>query len=463
MAHTYKIFDKTYNLKNCDIRLHFKYIADYLGNFEFNLNCISIGEIESGYEDDDQLTFYPNVLKLAFTDVNRYNYEYLRQVLESYPDTTNWETTMFELHYNKKGNVSKRMFLGSVDKKTLKYSEKERTLEFDVVDIMQDLKNITCDYIDTGNNNWASFYNTLPRYIYTAYKQIYPDLEYNITNDIDVFKQPNFSGIYLKHNWSFQKYDNPPGNTWHNLGTNWEDIFIVTPGYHVHDYLFRKDNYANMLKAIALQFGMTIGCEEPNKIYAYKRFVSNSFAESKAIDILPYLINNYTKELWLPNVICVQNTFSYADPNSNTPLQDTLRVGDWRPNSADSSKPKNLEQIYSITTDANSGSRQRSDTFIYITHPSHNPPYIASCSVYDPDINETSYMEWILAFLYQKARQRSRDKYEFELYGIDYSMADYYKIKQDGYSQKILRPMTLKKDLINNTTKLTALEMGGLY
>jgi hypothetical protein len=462
MSHIYKTFDKTYSTKNWDLRLKFKYIADYLGNFEFDLKCISVGEIESGYEDDDLLTFYPNVLKLGFTDVNRYNYEYLRQVCESYPDLENWEVTQFELWYNNKYETSKRMFLGTVDKKTLRYTDKSRTLEFDIIDIMQNLKNLTCDTIST-ESGFGQLYNPVCRYIYTAFHAIYSDLNYTITNDINTFKQPDFKGIYFKHNWKFQKFGT---NDWYDFETDHDLINIQNPArnhaeLYLETYPFKKENYAEMLKAIAFQFGMSIGCEEPNKIFAYKRFVSREFAESQAIDILPYLLNDYTKELWLPNVICVENVFTWAEPwSGGDGGTETIHAGTWRPNESDSTKPKNTDSVYTITTDISSGSRSADESYIWLhtLHPNHL--YEVITQIRDDDINMTSYLEYIIAYLYLKARERSKDKYEFELKGTDYSMADYYKIKQDGYSTKILRPMTLKKDLINKKTKLTALEIG---
>lgn len=457
---TYRTFDKTYDLGYAEVRLTFEYIANFLGNFEFNLNCLSLGQIESGYEDDDLLTFYPNVMHLQFTDIDRYNYEYLRQVVESYPDLTNPEVTLFEVWFNVKGDLPKRMFLGSVDKRTMKYTEMSRILEFDLVDVTQDLKVTTCDYIYPDPPNWASFYNPILRYIYTAYSQVFPDLLYNVTTDIETFKSEDFNGIYFQHNWEFKKFGgNFPFIPWIS---NWDDIAVMTNGSHPETYVFKKDNYAEMLKAIALQFGMSIGCEEPGKIYAFKRFVSTAWALDKTIDILPYLVNDYTKELWLPNLICVQNTFTYTPIGLGWPSYYTsvARMGDWRPNSSDPNKPENLDQVLEIETDTNSGSRMSSDTSLYLRDNGSSTGWSPMCEVKDPDIGFTNYLEYVIAGLYQRARERSKDKYEFEVYGIDWSMADYLKLQQDGFAMKVMRPMVIKKDLLNNKSYITALEIG---
>lgn len=438
MSHTYKIFDKTYTVGNNQIRLYFKYIADYLGDFSFDLNCISIGEIESGYEDDDQLTFYPNVLKLQFTDVGRYNYEYLRQVLESYPDSTNIDTTEFKVFYN-----SELMFIGSVDKMSLRYSEKERILEFDLVDISQELKNLTIDNL-TGNAER----NSLPNYIYLVYKNIYPNLIYNTTTDINAFKSPDFtSGIYWKHNWIFESYLT---HTLKDFQTSYEDIQF----YQLwNNPIFAKDNYAELLKALAMQFGMVIGSETPNKVYAYKRFVTTSFATSNAINITPYLINDYTKELWLPNVLTVRNTFPTYNSGTKTVIAGNNSI--W--NVHDPTQPANKEALLEISTDMTTNVDYGSWMYMRVNT---GTGYEVIEYILEPDFDSTrARLEDTIANLYFHARQRSKDKYEFELYGLNYSMADYYKIQQSGYSLKILRPMIIKKDLINQKTKITALEI----
>jgi len=442
----YKIFDKTYDLKYCDLRLIFKYNAEYLGNFEFDLNCISIGELESGYEDDDQLTFYPNVLKLGFEDVNRWNYEYLKQVIESYPDYENYEVTQFELWYNKKGEQSRKVFLGSVDGQSLKYTERKRILEFDLVDITQSLKTKTTDLTGVGGTDkWA-----FPYYIHTIYKSIFPDLNYNVTNDINVFKQPNYKGIYFKHNWVFKgdvsgalkSFENPE---------QWNDIWFL--GNTILNDLNNYSTMTDVLKAIAQQFGLVIGCEEPNKIHVLKRFVKPSWAESIAIDIKNYLINDYTKEIWLKNVIAVRNSITYQGQGGSPPVT----VGDYRPNPNDSTKPKNLDTLLEVTTPFATG-----NIYGIIYFPNPNMPYgIETADIcFDRDINMQSYIEWVIAELYLKAREVARDKFEFELMGTDYSMADYYKLHQEGTPLKIMRPLTIKKDLIKNKTKITALEIG---
>lgn len=434
MSHTYKIFDKTYTVGNNQIRLYLKYIADFLGTFEFDLNCISIGEIESGYEDDDQLTFYPNVLKLQFTDVARYNYEYLRQVLESYPDSTNIDTTEFQLFYN-----GELMFIGSIDKRSLKYYEKDRILEFEVVDISQELKNLTIDDL-TGNAN------SLPNYIYLVYKNIYPDLIYNTTNDINAFKSPDFtSGIYWKHNWIFESYLT---HTLKDFQTSYEDIQF----YQIWDNpIFDKDNYAELLKALAMQFGMVIGSEIPNKVYAYKRFVTTAYANSNAIDITNYLIDDYSKELWLPNVLTVRNTF----PTYNSGTQTVIAGNNSIWNTHDPTQPSNKEALLEISTDMTTNVNYSSWMYMKLGSNYEVIEYII-----EPDFDSRrSRLEDTIAYLYHRARQRSKDKYEFKVYGLNYSMADYYKVQQSGYGLKILRPMVIKKDLINQSTKITALEI----
>jgi len=440
MPHTYKIFDKTYNINNSQIRLYFKYLADYIGSFEFDLKCISLGEIESGYEDDDQLTFYPNVLRLGFIDTARSNYEYLRQICESYPDLQSWEVTQFELWYNETGELAKRVMLGSVDKMSLRYTESTKTLEFEVVDISQELKGLTVDNLTGGASS-------LPYYIHTIYKNIFPELPYNLTTDINLFKDPSFRGIYWKHNWKFESYST---HVIKDFATNYEDIKF----YQTWDNpLFHKNNYAELLKALAMQFGMVIGCEEPGKIYAYKRFVTSTFAESQAINILPFLLDDYTKELWLPNILAVRNSY----PTYNSGDKQVI-VGDYRANLFDSSKPKNLDSLLEISTDLTTTTAYSSWLYMLV-NTGTGFETIEYCI--EPDLyNYRQPIEYVIANLYLYARQRSKDKYGFQLRGVNYSMADYYKIKQDGYSTKILRPMTLRKDYVNKKTKLTALEIG---
>lgn len=448
----WKYFNKTYHLAHCDIRIWLRYNAEFLGSFEFDLDCISIGEIESGYEDDDQLTFYPNVLKLGFTDFEKSNYEYLKQVLESAPDYNFEDVSMIQLYYKGKTDYEETlMFSGYVDKNSLVYNDKQRTLEFECVDFAINLKNVTTRLF---SNDWGWQWQHLFYLIGQIYESIYPNFlsQASITMDINQYKAPWFKGFYWKHNWKFasqwSEWD------WGNVNmSNYSKIIFMFDPYFFSSGGFPFDTMTDLLKAIAIEFGLVIGTEYPYKVYMVKRFVKPSNVLPIAIDINNLIIGDLRKTLWLKNVICVVN--------NNVATGWRVTQGQDRQNPNRLNVPQNKETHLEIQTRFGCYSGTNSFTTVQVrANPQDDRWEGVFAGVQDPDLGGWFYFQDCITALYMKAREKAHSKYEFELTGINYSMADYYK-RLEGYSNmKILRPLTLKKDLIENKTQVNALEIG---
>ena len=452
----YKYWNKIYNLPHGSMRFSFKYLADVLGDFKFNLEVVEMGEVESGYEDDDLLTFSPSVMRVGFIDYERYNYEYMKQVLGQYPFYEVQDVTNFEFYWTPKGESERIEFAGYIDKNSLNYDADRKIFSFDVISFAKMLKDITVsDLLDT---QWESFIYVLSR----IYEKVYPNFtnEAQVTNDINIFKQGYFKGIFLKHNWIYrgqfgatQNFGDP--SNYNKIAFLWKGMYWKC-GQNADEFPF--DTWADALKQMCVDFAVTIGTEQPNKVYCVKRFVKASSVVAEAIDITDRIVGGYSKELWLKNIICTVNnnyatgwrvTYGYDRQNPN------------RPNI-----PANKETHYEINT--RFGCYQNINNLSYATVRVRSnvvnsgwEDVYSGCT--DTDImqsNQAYLFQHLVCALYQASREIPHDKYEFLFYGLNYSMADYYKHHPSGTPLKVLRPLVLKKNYITNRTQVTALEIG---
>jgi hypothetical protein len=412
--------------------------------------------IESGYEDMDNLTFYPNVLKLVFTD-NETGGHY--QVLKTAFNMTPIHGTNY-LGYDQKHSLTLYLngitiFNGYIDKGTLEFDHETRAISFDVVDYGVELKNMTYPGFNPGTQgNWSAGIMD----IYNTYKMVYPTLTYNVTNDINTFLQTGFNGIYLKHSWGF----NGSGNVGYPDIIRYWDMDIDPLGYdHVsiyNGYLMNTGNltFSSYLKQFALEMGMIIGIESYNKIYCVKRFGTSGFATP--IDISGKIMEPGIKRfIHLKNIIGVRVTVTR---NNNIHHYGKIYVSDGTAGGAfdytDLYLDVTLQNGLGVAnTNENPDGTGGSSTFrVWSDSGGHVNDVING--VCDPDLSQSwSYPSNIIGDWTLKTRQKVKERVEGKFTGINYSMAGFYNIDK---STNFYRPLTLKKNYCKAETEAVLLE-----
>ncbi len=77
---------------------------------------------------------------------------------------------------------------------------------------------------------------------------------------------------------------------------------------------------------------------------------------------------------------------------------------------------------------------------------------------YDPYLQIRDIPQELLSSAEWQSHKDHLNQYEFELAGIDYHMDKTYSVNQDNYTG-LVRPITIEKDLLNEVTQMTALEI----
>lgn len=472
------VFEKNYKIAAGELKIKITYWSTVNGVLDFGI--INIGELEYGYEDEDQLTFFPNVFRMEFTDFDRKNYAILKYSLDNYPEQKHEDTGRVEVFLN--GSIYP-IYDGYIDQETLTYDEEKRVTSFEAVDFILELKNITTfNMADNPNANPPAL-ESIPSVLWKIYRKVYPELPEtmtaeNITNNIATFNSSSFRGIYWDHNWIFKGkrrvFTGP------NILTDYYDVYetadwkydFFAPRFAF--YVSFWNNYpagtlAELVKQLGKEFGALIGSTQKNKIFFKKRYFYNqgSYEEldSKIIS------ESFSKTLFLKPAKNVRNNHGFLEVNEGL---GTLSPGyDKNPNRG--STPANAYNNIDITTyfgtlaDSLEGDPQFWNTNVEIKKGSYN--YRVSKSILDPDIvdpeivdpeivDNNRRIQELITYYTLKSRERSRDKYEMELYGTDYDLSKSYRLNIATGGTRYLRPMVIKKNLLTNTTSMTALEVG---
>ena len=436
-----KIFDKTYRVGRNDIRVKLKYNLIYTTH-ELDMDVLDLGKLEFGYEDEDQLTFYPNVFKLEFDDYERKNYYTLKFALGETPSGNYESNHSGEIYFN--GN---KVFAGYIDKKTLKYDESNRHIVFEMVDYTIQLKQKT---VAGAPQDWAGGI----RDIISIYREVYPNLLFNVTQDITEYTGNNFNGAYFKHNWLFRG-NGTVGVS--NFDVSWADS---TGWDHVH--IFRQRLYENstvysdLLKNYAREFGMIIGSGGINKIHITKRFINPANIIPRRID--SYL-KTYTNEVWLGNVSGVRNIpKNNPDPPTNVCIEGTFETVDGSLNGA----PKDRDNVIDLTTilSRQQGTNNSGAANIRVSQGAIVQTVLNG--IYDPDLLPYAYraIERMITRYTYLTRVRPRDKWELDLTGINYYMHEFYSLQLQDIPSVTLRPLHLSLDMLKESTTMQALEVG---
>lgn len=449
------VFEKNYKIAAGELKIKITYWSTVNGVLDFGI--INIGELEYGYEDEDQLTFFPNVFRMEFTDFERKNYAILKYSLENYPEQKHEDTGRVEVFLN---GSTYPVYDGYIDQETLTYDEEKRVTSFEAVDFILELKNITTFDI---NKAMGYIYDPtawppqpkhlvdLPTVLLQIYRKIYPDLRLTFTSNIADFNKPEFNGFYWDHNWKFYAYDNsfPPREkiaTWNNSPL----IPIFAFYQHFWDVRYEMETLAELIRQLSKEFGALIGSTAKNKVFftkKYGKFTGVTNALDKNI-----ISGSLNKTLHLKKVQSVKNNNDGGVVKKGTFQENPDRAG----------IPKNKYNNLEMKTYLWTNSIFSSNVELYTTEPIQ---YKVGEGIVDPDLNTgTTETKWKIQDLITEytytSRKRSRDKFEMELNGIDYDLFKVYPLNIATGGTKNVRPMVIKKNLLTNTTSMTALEVG---
>lgn len=446
-------YTRTIQTRSGLIRIEIDYFFDAA---VLDFEPISDIELEYGYEDqEDLLTFYPNVLSLTFVDKSKRSYDILKSSISQYDNTLPAEM-------NKYSNVSifrnnKLEYKGYIDPFTLDVSKpgkgKAYRVSFECICYSTQLKNISVDRSkcfynpadgsEYGLNTATSL--TLP--VYCIFKQIFPDISQYIydLNSINYVT----SGIFFKHDWNFlgrKTLTDEKLSDWSILNNFVETLFIFdSMGFFGPDR--HSISCADFLRTLALQFGMVIGVQEYGKVFLYKRFGMNDFP---AIDITDKIADNKfsrTVHLHAMRGVIVNNhwngmrSYEYGDvERSNIGeilYKDKVKVLD--------------TYVGSYRDGGNTG------TCIYI-----HPDYPVVDSVWDPQIGgqgTAGHCYEIIGRWTRENRLYPKERLENTLDGVDYNMANIYMFWDAPGNPVKFRPIVMKKSFVKNKTKITGLEI----
>lgn len=429
------IFDKTYNVgANNSLRVKLLYQADDV----LDMDVISSGNLEFGYEDEDELTFYPNTMSLEFDDFEKKNYLILKHAF-GLTGSNNYENNHSgEIYFNQ--NL---VFSGYIDKKTLTYDDNTRRIFFELVDYSVLLRQKP---VPTSPQDWAGGITD----IIEIYKQVYPNLDRtNVTQDISEYTSNTFNGVYFRHNWQFR------GNG--SIGVPEFDVSWSAPEGWKHVHIYREKIYENsdvfsdVIKNYAREFGMSIGSGGINKLYITKRFINSANFPV----VLLQDVKSYRREVWLNNIIGVRNI-----PKNNPEPPTNIVVEGLYPTLNNQGDPVNKDDILDMQTILTRQQALNNEGAPNIRVSQGAYAQTVLNGIIDPDLVPLAYMpiERIITRHYYLARRKPRDKYEIELNGINYRMNEYYKLELPDELPVITRPIQISIDLIRQKTEMQALE-----
>lgn len=447
------VLEKIYKVAAGELKIKITYWNP--ANEVLDFGIINIGELEYGYEDEDQLTFFPNVFRVEFTDFERKNYLILKKSLERYPDLTHEQTGRVQVVLN-----GKEIYDGYIEHETLTYDESKRVTSFDAVDFILELKNITT-FAMSGPTELID----LPEVLYTIYKQIYPGLSNNAAFNPEIYNGSTYSGIIWDHNWIFRGERRDLPDVYTDWRTNCREPIFAFNHHFWGDHGYAMPTLAELVRQLAKEFGAIIGSTEKNKVFFKKRFgaasSANEFLDSNIIS------GTLSKTLYLRRIQSVRNdnAFLGATPDSET-IQGTFVANPSRPleplnknNNLDIRTYFGSTYFPAITTTSNWKTNVQLKKGPVI--------YDVGNGIFDPDLHPKiinprpeKRIQSLTTFYTLKSREKNRDKYEMELNGINYEVYKFYKLNYGGSGVQVLRPMVIKKNLLKNTTSMTALEVG---
>lgn len=442
----FKIFEREYQLRTNLFKVRIDYWADESSPFgedkNLDFDVINTADFVQGYDDEDNLVFYPNKIKLIFDDLSKRNFNILKESL-SQP-----EADLIPINKVIYGGVriwvnGENIFYGYIDSQTFHYVESERELEFEAIDRTTGLKDIAVTRM-TEEGYWAN----IGEIVHKCYAQVMPELS------SVVYGHSNFTnGLYIKHDWIFTGHHLASGS---DIVRNWNNAdsydFLNTRFNFDSTGIYGENRYAktlsDLLRIIALQFGMIIGNATPTKIYMVKRFAGINFTPEviddkiqldfeRAIHLKP-LAGVRNKNTWNGERWYSSGIVETIDGNITGELKYPQSVKDIQ------------TYIGSYLGAAGSGTAIRTA-----------PEYPVFEGVQDLNISiNKRLIPQILCDWEYKNRKFGRERFSATLDGTDYSLDKIYRIHSLGIMNRRInyRPIKIAKDYVKNDTKMIGVE-----
>lgn len=408
------------------------------------IDIIEDVDLKYGYEDDDQLTFYPNRMELVAKDPSRKNFDILELSIGEYENTipgNKFSYAGIEIWLD---NVLR--FKGYIDDETLAYEEENRVIRFEAVDHCVALNETKVDrsLLALEENGLIR----LTQLIHAIYAQVWPDFSTGISPVEDI-GNPLFTGIFFKHDWFFRGYNTLSvwkTRDWSNLQDFLQTYFIID-SMQLWGPDRPADTWGELLKLIALQFGAVIGTMDYHKVYFVKRFLTDV---SSAENITYKIIGDFYKNLHLPAIRGVK-VFNYWNDTQ------TYEFGNIE--LTENGEYKYPSRVAELKTYVGSeGSLGGGGTSIFADYSTSYPVYN---TVWDPafgSIATSGHCFQIVGRWYRNIRVRPKSKIDCELKGIDYYLTHFYSLTLPGNLSQVYRPMELTKQLTRLKTKFTGIQ-----
>lgn len=472
------LFTRLYNIPSGALTVKINYFKDDTAA-ALNFDVMEDIELEYGYEDEDQLTFYPNKCKLVFGDRIRTNFQVLQKSTGGFDYTTPENKMSYggvELILD---GVTK--FKGYIDELSLEYNGYDFTTSFEVLDLTVQLRNMSVDrnqIIDEKGNminingypgNFPGM--ILPLWWYGPFKEIWSDFPccWNNSNpaniySVDSINSPGLLGNFIRHDWIFHGHDVEPVEDQYRYWSTINDFCLTffdldTSGLFDENRPCR--NWIDYLKLIATCFGAIIGVMDYGKVYFIKRFGNNN---PNPIDISGQVLDNdllITGYLPAMRGSVVNNHINGYDFSVDRGVVE--RINDTEYKFID--KVKVLDTYISsyMHRDIGGGNFENyTDIYVYINSGQHNF-HLPVWSVWDPALGgegTAGQIYEILATWQSQVRSKIKNKIEFDAAGINYDMVSIYSVTSPQTNITInFRCMTLKKSLIKNQSHIVGIEI----
>ncbi len=437
----------------------YKLVIDYYAEDSISFGPISVSDFEFGYEDEDLLTAYPNTIHFEFVDQNASSYKALLQAFNNSPGSIS--SPPYVNYLDKHGLTLYKIepdfsysiiFKGYIDKQSASYDSENMLTSFDAISsllLLKDLHLSSADYGFTWNpligegsvNYWEPEWVMGESILWIIFKKIYP----NLPTDVYISQpgQPaNTPGFHFYHNWNFMANGRVGvPEIFRNFPSDYPDIY-----YNFLPLIENSSTYGELIKKIAFEFGLSIGSSAYNSVFAIRRFSSISGLNSSSID---NSIISFSRSPYLKNISGVKCTYHYDSRISYT-------QGHF-PTSTDG-QPANSDIVINSTSLYGTNYIKTSQSPITKLYDASQNIYNDCLNgIYDPALDYAYRypLDILSRWLYQ-SRNSIKEKFDFQLYGIDYDISKYYNATLYG-NTIYMRPIKITKDLINNTTTLTAL------
>jgi hypothetical protein len=393
-------FGKSYKTASGDVLA----IIDGTGLDLMDCDLKKIDRLSVGFDDADELVFFPSKIKLQFRDPSKALYDYMR---------ANTPNVSVQLNGDP-------FYYGIPDVMQVTRIEKTRESEFVAFDASNQLKNIKIKDSIGSDLNPLGYIDG----VYVATRQLI----------LDIFKQINPDvTLHVNQDWAFKLRAplDDPTYTFDQTLLKTNPLFFGTKPF---------DTLADLLKNLAQNFGCSAGMFDRNNAYFVKRWKSSASPISLDMTGTTRRVKQFKRSTWLAQLNAVR-------VNEKGPFTDTYTEGDW--DALPSGEPRYPDKTLQV--DLWWGTSNTSTNIsIFDGEAVRNLATIQDLAV---DSTFRNVRETVAKYLYNY-RSIARQKYESTLYGLDYSILNLY-----SYGAITLRPSKLDYDLSKHETQMTAVDI----